>query len=331
MASYPCYPKGPCSLGDKCRAPWGELRPRYRCAFCNEQLHAVVLGCGVSYDEDKVICPLGLGCATRKTSPGAGAAGGKSPATRTSKKSPLHHQQQPKRTGPNTPSYNYDHHLQQPLPTKKRSVPLDGKKRGIKIGTKLATKKTLEDWYHACHSYRNLADTMSQSSFLKSSLSGEKFAGTVSEQQSFGRFLRLYDADKLKPSTKRRCRDHRFKEVEAKLIEYLEMQQEEASWSLLQTKSLQIAQAMGFDDFVASPGWLSATLKDYQDKVARDNTADGETEAKLQQLPWDLITEDDYRNWLITVPCTETEFNNSTIVERAQLRNLYMSGRGGGT
>ena len=37
------FPKGSCSLDDKCKAPWAELHPKYKCALCSEQLHPMHL------------------------------------------------------------------------------------------------------------------------------------------------------------------------------------------------------------------------------------------------------------------------------------------------
>ena len=55
------YPTGRCSLGDQCKAPHGQLRPKYKCFFCDVQLHPFAFGCSEIHDDDKVKCISGCG------------------------------------------------------------------------------------------------------------------------------------------------------------------------------------------------------------------------------------------------------------------------------
>ena len=48
------FPKGKCSLGDKCKAPHAELRPRYKCIL-NDVVDAE-LDAIDNQDEDDVFC-----------------------------------------------------------------------------------------------------------------------------------------------------------------------------------------------------------------------------------------------------------------------------------
>ena len=50
------YEKGKCLLGEQCKHPEGDLRPKYQCFFCGLQLHPVVFGCSEAHDDDKVKC-----------------------------------------------------------------------------------------------------------------------------------------------------------------------------------------------------------------------------------------------------------------------------------
>ena len=69
------FPTGRCSLGEACRCPDGELRPKYKCAKCGRQLHNVVQGCAATFDdeeadEDQVQCINGMGCHASSEVPG---------------------------------------------------------------------------------------------------------------------------------------------------------------------------------------------------------------------------------------------------------------------
>jgi hypothetical protein len=56
------YPEGRCSLGDDCFCPAGELRPKYKCKLCGEQLHNVAQICADVYEDDAVMCKVNFGC-----------------------------------------------------------------------------------------------------------------------------------------------------------------------------------------------------------------------------------------------------------------------------
>jgi hypothetical protein len=147
-----------------------------------------------------------------------------------------------------------------------------GKKRGIKVGSKLKTKHSLEDWYIACEVYRNIPqrEPMSKAAFLRSSKSSEGFTGTVSEQQIFGRKLKEFDNESLKPLALLRSCKRKFTVVEDKLIEYLALRAKAykrdkcgTSWLTMKHKCLQWASMDDSTtlDFKASDGWLAKTLK----------------------------------------------------------------------
>ena len=158
---------------------------------------------------------------------------------------------------------------------RKRNVPSDGRKRGLKGGTKVEAKKTQLDWYTVCEMYRNLSrtsDTMSKVAFLRSSLSGDLFTGTRSEQCSFGLMLKSFDSGKLQPSSKKRSRDRKFQDIEKRLIEYLDLRVKVykkdncgVSWITITEKCLQFADLLGYEqhEFKASPGWIADALKKY--------------------------------------------------------------------
>ena len=92
-----------------------------------------------------------------------------------------------------------------------RTMKPGGKKRGIKVGTKITTNKTLYDWNLACRTWMRLLAEQEQhasnnhhktnkkpqkkwthKAFLESAYSGDKFCGSLSEQQCFGRYLARY-------------------------------------------------------------------------------------------------------------------------------------------
>ena len=57
-------------------------------------------------------------------------------------------------------------------------------------------------------------------------------------------------------------------QIISSLVEYLDLRAKSykqdkcwVSWLHIQRKCLQFAKTFGFDDFVASPGWISDTLK----------------------------------------------------------------------
>jgi hypothetical protein len=237
------YPEGYCSLGVDCKCPTGELRPKYKCALCGEQLHNVLQKCAAVYKDDTVMCKVGFGCNMQKEK------AHESPAM-------VRASQSPPGASP-----------------RKRKVSTNGKKRGAKEGAKVESNKTQQDWYAVCETYRNLPRTsksMSQVAFLRSSLSGDLFTGTASEQQSFGRMLKNFDSGQLQPTGNKRSRDRKFGDIEKRLVEYLELRARVykqdncgVSWITLTEKCLQFADLLGYDEdeFKASPGWIADVLK----------------------------------------------------------------------
>jgi hypothetical protein len=258
------YPKGRCSLGEDCMCPAGELRPKYKCKLCGEQLHNVVQNCAAVYDDDTVMCKVGFGCNIQKRraretpdsqSPGRSSSLPASPGRR----KPQARSVAIGSIKANTP--------------KKRAVFADGRKRGAKAGKKVQSKKTQQDWFTVCETYRNLprtSNSITQVAFLRSELSCDLFTGTLSEQISFSKMLKNFDSGKLQPTGKKRGRDRKFEDIEKRLIEYLELRAKVykqdncgVSWITLTEKCLQFADLLGYGEgeFKASPGWLATALK----------------------------------------------------------------------
>jgi hypothetical protein len=60
MAGLPLYPTGCCFC------PVGQLRPKYKCKLCGEQLHNVQQKCADVYEDDTVMCKVDFGCNVQK-------------------------------------------------------------------------------------------------------------------------------------------------------------------------------------------------------------------------------------------------------------------------
>ena len=96
---------------------------------------------------------------------------------------------------------------------------------------------------------------MTKKGFLESTISGDKFHGTLSEQQSMGRYLMKYDQGILQPiPNKKRCREKLYGEIEERLhyelnVRVVAYQKANCglSWSTLQNLSCQLAQELGYD------------------------------------------------------------------------------------
>ena len=69
-------------------------------------------------------------------------------------------------------------------------------KTGPKEGKKYNIQKTTQDWVDAIELFKSLKPPMTNAQFLKSSISGDLFSGTQSEQVSFSKRLKDYDAGK---------------------------------------------------------------------------------------------------------------------------------------
>ena len=148
---------------------------------------------------------------------------------------------------------------------RKRKMPLFGKKRGPKPGSKRSGTKTKEEWFRACQVYSNLPlgenkKRMAHRAFLQSELTPDSFTGTLSETQSFARYLKKYDDGELVPSTLKRQRTRSFEPLEKKIVEYLQ-ESGEQSWGAIREKALAYALELGFTEFKASDGWISTTLE----------------------------------------------------------------------
>ena len=57
------YAIGRCSLGQGCKFPTGEIRPKYKCKVCGAQLHPAAMGCSAASGEDGSVVCVG-GCNT---------------------------------------------------------------------------------------------------------------------------------------------------------------------------------------------------------------------------------------------------------------------------
>ena len=149
------------------------------------------------------------------------------------------------------------------------TVTCPSKKRGGLYGASHPHTKTQDDWYYCCSSYRKEYPRMKQSTFLRSEHSGTKFTGTISEQQSFSRKLKMYDTGKLTPGSLKRQQKQKYEDIAQKLVKYLDLHEQKfredktgVSWVVLVSKSLHFAELLGYDIgpagiFKASPGWIS--------------------------------------------------------------------------
>ena len=72
------------------------------------------------------------------------------------------------------------------------------RKRGVKVDTKIAAVESLDNWFKVCALYCTNDKHMRQAAFLKSTVSGDVFSGTKSEQTSFCTRLELFGKNDLK-------------------------------------------------------------------------------------------------------------------------------------
>ena len=101
--------------------------------------------------------------------------------------------------------------------------------------------------------------------------SGNQFTGSQSERVSFGNYLKQYDDGTLRPNdVLSRSLHSKFPEIEARLIAYIDLRAEKCkndklgvSWQCLESRALKYAGQLGIpeNEFRASPGWISSTLK----------------------------------------------------------------------
>lgn len=98
-----------------------------------------------------------------------------------------------------------------------------GKKRGRKVGDGKKLEIAVAEWWHVCDGYRKSKVKMNKTALLKSTNTSDKFTGTKSQQQSFGRYLEKYDSDPAwRPVKKFKTHKRLFEPLEDKLIKYLE-------------------------------------------------------------------------------------------------------------
>jgi hypothetical protein len=128
-------------------------------------------------------------------------------------------------------------------------------------------------WYALClkKNSTEALKRMSNVQFLKSSESGEVFTGTASQQTSFGRYLKKFENGELESSSKKRCRESKYKVLEDKLVKYIHLHQRlyqtdkcGLSWMILQTKLrhwASLEEDEVYKDFQASPSFISRVLR----------------------------------------------------------------------
>merc|ERR1740139_127619 len=98
------------------------------------------------------------------------------------------------------------------------------KLRGLRKGTKLSFISK-EIWFTLCSDYvNNYAENMSQTNFLKSSVSGDLV--NIKHKMSFSRNVKKFKKGLLKPSPGARDKKSKYPVIEKKLIEYINMRLE---------------------------------------------------------------------------------------------------------
>lgn len=165
----------------------------------------------------------------------------------------------------------------------KPTLPM-GMKRGIKQGQRVQSNLSQAEWYEICESFVNLPDKMSAAEFLRSELSGSKVQGSVSQQQSFGRFLKKFKSDQLQQAVVMRMQKREYEDVERKLLDYINSQAHNSkagkrgvAWSVISQKCKQWAHELGHEKFKVSPAWVDNILK----RNKRDNAKSHEEDTEL--------------------------------------------------
>ena len=301
------YEKGKCSLGEQCKHPEGDLRPKYQCFFCVLQLHPVVFGCSEVHDDDKVKCIDGCGISDDISE--------QSQLTNIlvyARKPTRNKEQEFNMTRyPTAPSKQVKQsQLNVGLPTqqKKKQVYAKTQKKlpsakaavGRKKGSGAPLRLTSGDWFRACETFVSLKVKQSQAQFLKSNLSGPLIQGTRSEQCSFSANLKKYKKGELKNVEMKRVRTRQFAAVEEILVQYLKLRELNykrdklgISWLLMIEKCLKWAEDLGVEDFKASDGWLNNTLKYHNMQRIRlhgeaDDLTDEEVKAAMDPFRAEL-------------------------------------------
>mmetsp|Transcript_4384 Transcript_4384/g.5707 ORF Transcript_4384/g.5707 Transcript_4384/m.5707 type:complete len:339 (-) Transcript_4384:24-1040(-) len=275
------FPLGPCSLGDKCLCKTMELRPRYKCVYCNIQLHSSISKCSIPHGEDgKVKCQLQNAsdlCRELQTK---------------SEQNQMEFSTDSCTAETNNPDNEHTTKLSSSTSKKlvpvKKHVPSKSKlssnaslssKRGLKKGSSVNVNLTLNHWYEVCDIFRNkLKVKMSMAQFLKSNHTSNLFDGSKSQQVSFGKYLKKFDNNELKPVAMKRQRDRKYIQVEEKLKVYLNLRSQRynrdkcgVSWILIREKCLGWAAELGLHDFKVSAGWIQNTLKSLDDDVKMEH------------------------------------------------------------
>ena len=112
---------------------------------------------------------------------------------------------------------------------------------------------------------------MSQADFLQNDATGKDMIRTRSKCQSFGKYYKIFKSGTLLPNFKKRKRLGKYVNVKLKLVRYINHQarlykQDKCglSWSFLQEKARAYAldkESDEYQQFDASPGWISDSLK----------------------------------------------------------------------
>ena len=148
----------------------------------------------------------------------------------------------------------------------------------------------------------------SKATFLRSAVSGNQFSGTSSEQVSFGKRLKQYDAGELNPSPNVRFREGMYPLIEDLLIRYLDLRQKNyfrdkcgVSWLYLEHKAKEFKKLVEADhphyaNFKASAGWLSKVLQ-------RHNKIGVKLHGEASDIPPEVIREIK-TEWLIRFHAT---------------------------
>ena len=175
-------------------------------------------------------------------------------------------------------------------------------KPGVKRVHKCSSYSKNQDWYDAYVRYTSEKKedrSLSYGQFLASSLSGPKFSHTRSQCNSMGKFLKKFDAVKLEQMDVKRARKRKFALIDAKLVQYLELntikyQRDKCGvfWLDLRIKCLNWYwedPSLAKYDFDCSPGWMSRILKRKNLVVVKmhgeANKKKPEEEAALM-VPW---------------------------------------------
>lgn len=191
---------------------------------------------------------------------------------------------------------HHGHHTQQQQSTTNRDTLT--RKKGGQRGVK-RTEREADFWYALCEKKESCFPQMTNVEFLRSSVSGMGVSGTLSEQQQFGRRLKLYRKDILCSGTKKRPGMYQWQDAERRIVEYVHQRIDtdgEAcmDWSDLKRNALELANLHDlheYERFQASDTWLHGILqRNGLEKVIRQNVteiedSEGNDEDSISDVP----------------------------------------------